>query len=456
MAVNTPPPNQYQHQQPPNTNSPAPSAHSQAPSSYPTPQIHAQPPPHSQSPLANHQTGPSPLHQSTPDMKNRTKTSRQSQEVAYTPGYTIQQQQQMAAAMNIFGQAVQAQGQGPASAPAPAPPQAQTQPQSQTQPQPSHSQGESVRPPVQNNNGMGTGMVRPPPSSPFPGMNPAEFPFDYRIIPALAHASNPRWQADVGAKNPQFAQAVNQAQQMINDGVVSPDTLQKMHQFHATITKMSQGRPLPSTGNTPFPSHMSQPSPAGPGNRRDSSGTVRPPPPPHTVPESPAEDRPSSSRGKVSTPTENMPPPAWIPGQPTPNRPPPTESRPHVNSLPVKEWEGHIRLDLPITQISTLPEETDDPTFDGKLPSMSEEEVKSVLEWMEADKSYAGGMVDRKKAVQKKMFKWARNNDIDTPWWSVRKGERYMPPRTRLQIIFPRDKDVQRMRKSHKGRRYTK
>lgn len=199
---------------------------------------------------------------------------------------------------------------------------------------------------------------------------------------------------------------------------------------------------------------MSQPPGHG---RRDSSGSVRPPPP-HTIPESPVEERPSSSRGKVVTPPETaMPPPTWIPGQPTPNRPPP-ESRPGPSaaSLPVKEWEGHIRSDLPITQITTLPEETDDPTFDGKLPPMSEEEVKSVLEWMEADKAYAAGMGDRKKANQKRMFNWARNNDIDTPWWSLRKGERSIPPRTRLQIIFPRDKDVQRMRKSHKGRRYTR
>jgi len=344
-------------------------------------------------------------------------------------GYTPQQQQQMAAAMNIFGQAVQAQGQGPPG---------------QVQGQPPVRPGAGPSPGQQNN------MGRPPPPA-FPqGMNPAEFPFDYRIIPALAHAGNPRWQADIGSKNPQFVHAVNQAQQMINDGVVSPDMLQKMQQFHATITKMSQGRPLPSTsGAGPF-------QPPGPG-RRDSSGSARPPPP-HVIPESPAEERPSSSRGKVVTPPETaMPPPTWIPGQPTPNRPPPeTRPGPTASSLPVKEWEGHIRPDLPITQITTLPEETDDPTFDGKLPPMSEEEVKSVLEWMEADKAYAGGMSERRKANQKKMFKWARNNDIDTPWWSVRKGERYLPPRTRLQIIFPRDKDAQRMRKSHKGRRYTR
>jgi SWI/SNF-related matrix-associated actin-dependent regulator of chromatin subfamily B protein 1 len=158
-----------------------------------------------------------------------------------------------------------------------------------------------------------------------------------------------------------------------------------------------------------------------------------------------------------------MPPPTWIPGQSTPIRPPADTRHTQsglagsaASSLPVKEWEGVLRLDLPITQITTLPEGSDDSTFDGKLPPMSEEEVKSVLEWIEVDKAFASGMVDRKKSVQKKMVKWATNNDMDTPWWSVRKGERYMPPRARLQILFPRDKDAQRMRKSHKGRRYTR
>jgi len=87
---------------------------------------------------------------------------------------------------------------------------------------------------------------------------------------------------------------------------------------------------------------------------------------------------------------------------------------------------------------------------------MSDSEKEQVLGWMETDKAFAGGMVDRKKGVQKKMFTWARNNDIDTPWWSVRKGERYQPPRNRLQILFPQDKDVQRLRKTHRNRKLVK
>jgi hypothetical protein len=87
---------------------------------------------------------------------------------------------------------------------------------------------------------------------------------------------------------------------------------------------------------------------------------------------------------------------------------------------------------------------------------MSEKEKEQVLAWMDTDKAFASSLMERKKSNQKKMFTWARNNDIDTPWWSVRKGERYQPPRNRLQILFPRDKDVQRQRKSHRNRKLVK
>jgi SWI/SNF-related matrix-associated actin-dependent regulator of chromatin subfamily B protein 1 len=335
------------------------------------------------------------------------------------------------------------------------------------------------------------GMARPPQFNPnqmpnMQGVNPAEFPFDYRIIPALRHAADPRWQSDMSQKNPGLLHAVNNAQHLISQGLVRPEVLQKMHQFYFATQSMGQVRPPPSAsgpGPSGIPPQIQQqfntgqsqgqggPSSGhGTPSRRDSTASIVRPPPPHTIPESPAADesRPTTSReNKVSTPTETaMPPPAWIPGQaqPTPVRPPsdarpqagPSSAGPGPGSLPVKEWEGALRLDLPITKITTLPEESDDPTFDGKLPEMSEEEIKSVLEWMETDKAYASGMSDRKKTIQKKMVNWARNSDIDTPWWSVRKGERYMPPRARLQIMFPRDKDAQRVRRTHKGRRYTR
>ena len=169
---------------------------------------------------------------------------------------------------------------------------------------------------------------------------------------------------------------------------------------------------------------------------------------------------------KAGTPVvANMPPPAWIPGQPTPTRQAPPESprtaqpgtsAPLAHALPVKEWEGALRMDLPITAINPLPEDGDDPTFGGKLPVMTEREKQDVAKWIEADKQYAAGMPARGKELQKKMFKWARNNDMDTPWWSVRKGERYHPPRQRLQILFPQDKELQRLRRSHKEHRHLK
>jgi hypothetical protein len=369
-------------------------------------------------------------------------------------GYTPQQQQQMAAAMNIFGQAVQAQGQAPSA------------------PQPPVRPGQGPM-----NMNMGMAMGRPPNNQLPPNINPAEFPFDFRLIPLLRHAPDPRWQADMNAKNPQLLQAVMSAQHMITSGMVRQDVMQKMQQFYFATVNMGQQRPPPgSAPPSAIPPQMQQQfmgnqaqsaSGSGTPNRRDSSGSIGRPPPPHTIPESPAGDG-SSGAGvaKGSTPTDTaMPPPTWIPGQPTTARPPPdtrpAQAQPGASgsapgSLPVKEWEGSLRLDLPITQITALPDENDDPTFEDKLPLMSDSEKEQVLGWMETDKAFAGGMVDRKKGVQKKMFTWARNNDIDTPWWSVRKGERYQPPRNRLQILFPQDKDVQRLRKTHRNRKLVK
>lgn len=463
MAAGTPPPmnNQYMPPQPGNAGSPAPSSHSQHGQQHSTSQAH--PPPHSASPLSAQQTGPSPRPSSTVDVNGQMMGqpgSRPPQGPVFPPnssGMTSQQQQQMAAAMNIFGQAAQAQGQQ------------------------GGNQGSSVRP---NQTPIGPGQnmtMGRPPSFPIPGVNPAEFPFDFRLIPVLRHAADPRWQSDMRSKNPHLLQAVTAAQGMINQGLVRPEMMQKMHQFYFATVGMSQGRPPPpgTTGIPPQMQHQfmaglpgSLPSPqVGTPDRRESGGasSARPlsshaapePSPGHALGMSANRERDP----KTGTPVvAAMPPPAWIPGQPTPTRhptsdtphPQPGSSLPLPPAVPVKEWEGALRMDLPITSIIPLPEEDDDPTFGGKLPVLSDKEKESVAEWIEEDKRYAAGMKDRGKQLQKKMFKWARNNDMDTPWWSVRKGERYQPPRSRLQILFPQDKELQRSRRSHKGRRHIK
>lgn len=455
MTTNTPPPmnNQYMAPQPSNTGSPAPSSHSQQNQHHATPQSHQPPPPHSASPLSAQHTGPSPRQPQPVDVNGQVMGQpgvRPPQPPVFPPnssGMTSQQQQQMAAAMNIFGQAAQAQGQQP-----------NNQPARPNQPQPG---------PMPN-----ISMGRPP-SFPIPGVNPAEFPFDFRLIPVLRHAADPRWQSDMQSKNPQLLQAVTAAQGMINQGLVRPEIMQKMHQFYFATVGMNQTR-QPPPGSAGMPPQMQNQfmsgmptGPPGPGagtpDRRDSGGPPSSrPPPPHTVSETPAVSAHRERDPKLGTPVvAAMPPPAWIPGQPTPTRQTPLDV-PHAQSgppgptplgLPVKEWEKALRMDMPITAIQQLPEETDDPTFGGKLAAMSDAEKNEVAEWLEVDKRYAGGMKDRSKQLQKKMFKWARNNDMDTPWWSVRKGERYQPPRSRLQILFPQDKEMQRLRRSHKGRR---
>lgn len=472
MGAGTPPPvmsnNQFMpNQPPPHTSSPAPSAHSQH---MPAQQ---QPPPHSASPLSAQHTGPSPHPPSAVDVNGQTSQARppptpQSQGHVQPPvlppgagGWTSQQQQQMAAAMNIFGQAAQAQGQGPNGSPAVRPPQP--------------SQPNNIPTATPPNMGMG----RPPSMSAMAGINPAEFPFDARLMPVLRHAADPRWQNDMRTKNPALLQAVNAAQGMINGGHVRPETLNKMHQFYLATNSMMQPRPPPGPGGYPpqgqTPGQQQQFMPGGQGgagpaaagsslahDRRSSgepsnvSGAARASQP---VPESPAAGTGRNRDIKAGTPiAPNMPPPAWIPSQPTLTRDHPGPFPPMPHNIPVREWEGALRIDLPITAMTLLPEDTEeqDPTFAGKLPPMSEKEQKDVAGWLKADKQFAAGQQDRNKSLQKKVFKWALNNDIDTPWWAVRKGERYQPPRRQLQVIWPADKENLKRQRSHKGRRLIK
>lgn len=205
---------------------------------------------------------------------------------------------------------------------------------------------------------------------------------------------------------------------------------------------------------------------------------ARPPPPPHLPPsvqsESPMSDPMSTGPRRMSlscdllpnerTPNQaSMPPPAWIPSHGF-SRPPvhtaPDGSAvqppsPHV--VPVKEWESVLRLDLPITDITPLAtqdaDESSDPTFGGRLLPMTRIESEQVLRWLERDKAFAAEMEGHKAKMQKKMLRWAANNDMGTPWWQVRKGGRHRPSGTRLSIVWPADKVNIRAGSTHRHRK---
>ena len=156
-----------------------------------------------------------------------------------------------------------------------------------------------------------------------------------------------------------------------------------------------------------------------------------------------------------------MAPPNWIPAAGPAARPPfaaPAESpvvpkQPSKPVIPVKEWEAHLNLDLPVTEITPLSAETDDPTFNGALPPLSDAQQKEIKDIMEKDLLYAKDSDKYKESAKRRMIEWAKGNDMDTPWWDLRKGERPRPPTSRLTIVWPGDKVVHRAKTSHKGRR---
>jgi SWI/SNF-related matrix-associated actin-dependent regulator of chromatin subfamily B protein 1 len=144
-----------------------------------------------------------------------------------------------------------------------------------------------------------------------------------------------------------------------------------------------------------------------------------------------------------------------------PPRPPfaaPTEAKspprpPPPPAVPIEEWKSHLRLDLPITEITPLPEESDDATFGGLLPEMSEQDKKEMRAWLDRDLQYAKDLEGNKKRLQKKMISWARNTDRETPWWDLRMGEQPKRPNGRLTILWPSEKATQRARTTHRGRK---
>ncbi|WVW81072.1 hypothetical protein I302_103063 [Kwoniella bestiolae CBS 10118] len=236
-----------------------------------------------------------------------------------------------------------------------------------------------------------------------------------------------------------------------------------------------------------------------PVSANSGSPAIRPPPPhlppASNMPGSPSPrisslDRRSSGSGKdkmvkgEKTPQQaSMPPPNYIPSHTAgPSRPsthapaeasipPPLPSAaPQIGlsqnikvtaqGLPVKEWETALRVDLPITNITALPvndiEESEDPTFKGALPPMSEFEKIQVARWVEKDKAFVENEKEQHPKRMAKMKRWAEENDKSTPWWMLRKGEMRAKPQQRLRILWPSEKEKDRMNRTHRNRKVIK
>jgi SWI/SNF-related matrix-associated actin-dependent regulator of chromatin subfamily B protein 1 len=401
---------------------------------------------------------------------------------------TPQQQQQMATAMGFFTQAAQAQGQSAQSGQTP-------------QPQPGAQQVRPGMPPMQPST-----PGRPPMG--MANINTSDFPFDWRLLPQIPFLNDARWRNDMQNRNPQLLAATQNAHATIQAGGVRADVLARMQQLvqmaarsHVQGAVRQPGTPQGGQPGTPqagmpgfanVPPGQAQRMYPGLGQGTPTTPQSARPPPPHLAPggaESPstATMPPSSRRTSAGTkskaaresapgqPNHAMPPPAWIPGHPAgPGavRPPSEADGVHPptpatiagptpvsasKAIPVKEWEAALRLDLPITTITPLPvtevDEAQDPTFGGHLAALSEREKDDIKHWIEKDQAYASGIDDIKGRLKGKMVKWARGNDMETPWWSLRKGERYARPAGRLKIVWPADKASQRARTTHKGRR---
>lgn len=127
---------------------------------------------------------------------------------------------------------------------------------------------------------------------------------------------------------------------------------------------------------------------------------------------------------------------------------------------------------MPVTKITPLPisstksstatsgdvkvieEEEEDPTFGGLLPKLSEKEIQFIADSLKADVGFYEREKSNRKKIQKRIMAWAMGDDLSTPWWMLRQGERPPPVSSgrRLKILWPEDRKLQRARTSHRGR----
>jgi hypothetical protein len=72
--------------------------------------------------------------------------------------------------------------------------------------------------------------------------------------------------------------------------------------------------------------------------------------------------------------------------------------------------------------------------------------VTDVRRWIDTDLAYLGNFEARKKQVQGKMMNWAKESDMGTPWWMVRKGESQSTTGPGIKVIWPDEKARERSR----------
>jgi len=343
-----------------------------------------------------------------------------------------------------------------------------------------------------------------------PGINPAEFPFDARLIPLLSQINNPQWREEMAQRSPQVLAEVQNVVHRIQTGQIRPDMLQRMQAFVMHMQRMTQqrmgqvpgapGQPQPGPGMPPQQRPMPPPGMPGypggppgmmppqqaspaeatpppnalppghqqrmwpPGQMGSPAPNVRPPPahlaqagaPDSPTPGSLLARRTSSTKGEKQPRDAAMPPPTFIPAHGAPPVRPPAETPPpptppqNASGLPVKDWESALRLDIPTTIFNPLPideiDEREDPTFGGRLPEMSELEKRDVKTWLGRDHKFATGIVEHRKRTAQRMQKWMEDEDRQNPWWMLNKGESRPRVPKNVNIIYPAEKALQRLK----------
>jgi hypothetical protein len=121
----------------------------------------------------------------------------------------------------------------------------------------------------------------------------------------------------------------------------------------------------------------------------------------------------------------------------------------------MEAWKKALNPDPELTRVQPLPvdeiDETQDPTFGGLLPALSDRDIEAVRRWLDLDIEYERAVEVHKKEMDAKVAIWRQAPVMQPAWWEIDPvlGRRPGSENHKLNIIWP----VDRVKKKEEDRR---
>ncbi len=298
------------------------------------------------------------------------------------------------------------------------------------------------------------------PSQPTPTAPPQGFPFDPRLLGYIAMLRQPQGQ-QLLQQTPALFASVQRAVEMMQGGQISQQTMQAMMMYNQSQLPANQtGVPMPQ--GPPRTAPTPQATYDQPAISSAQAGPSRPPIPraPLSVPPVKQERKSSrtSSLSQDRKPTIEPSKPDAIAGPhlASAGSERPTSARlPQVVSV-VQTWNKSIFPDMTITNIQPMPvdtvDETEDPTFGGVLPELTEQEIDNVRRWLDLDIEHSRAAEVERKEMEGKVALWKKSAVMQPSWWEIDPVIGRRSEGSKLNIIWPVEKKAKREKNRKKGK----